>query len=129
MRCTHSMKLAGHGAIVTDNEILVSFESYGGAFPITGKLDVRFVQRLAINDDFAVVEGDGFAGEPHDPFHIGVAGKGDARVGEADKDNITATGFVKEKGEAIHDVDAVGFVGGGHAFAIDTARQGHKTEH
>ena len=129
MRFSHGVELAGHGAVIADNEILVGLKSDRWAFPIAGKLDVRFVERLAIDDDFPVVEGDGLAGKTHYPFHIGVAGKGDARVGETDKDDIAATGLMKEIAEAIHDVNAVGFVGRSHALAIDTARQRHKTEH
>src|SRR5690242_14325777 len=128
MRFAHGMELPRHRAIIANDEILVRSEGDGRPVPVAGKLDVRFFQRLAIDDDFAVEEGDGFAGETDDAFHIGVAGKGDAGVGEADEDHIATAGPMKEIGETIHDVDAVVLVCGNHALTIDSNRQRYETE-
>ena len=98
MRLAHGMELTRHGTIIAHDKILIGFEGDGWALPVAGILNVRFVKRLAIDDDLPVVEGDGFAGEAYDALHICVAGKMDAGVGKTDEDHIAASRRMKEKG-------------------------------
>lgn len=110
MRLPHRVVFSRHGAIIADDKILVRFESDGGPFPIARKFHVRLAEPLSIDERLPIVESDRLTGKTYDPLHVSVAREMNARVREADEDNIATARFVKQIREAIHNMNAVGFI-------------------
>src|SRR5205085_2204370 len=52
----------------------------------------------------------------------------DADSGEPDRNHVAPLGFMKEVGQAIHEIHASVFIGWSHARPFDANRQKHKTE-
>jgi hypothetical protein len=107
-----------HGAIVADDVVLVWTDELRRVIPIAGALNVRFIERLAIDFDVALSKGDRLTWQTHNPLAEHVT---PSRI--ANRHDIAALGWAKDVRKAIDEIDAVFFIGRQHAYSFDANRE------